>query len=582
MIDLAAFEELKPAPRAVFDRIAERRTRVRFMVPDGDDYRAVTWGKYEQTIRHIALFLAGSGFEPGERAAIFAHNSVEWVASALAIQASGGVMVPIYPASTPAQSAYVARHSDATALFVDGEESLARVLSAWGEYHAVKRVVLFDEKLAIGETLRALRAAGKAVPSADEVEAKLVRLGAALARGAARADEQPRAFADRLGAVRLEQPALMLYTSGTTGNPKGVPLSHENVGHNGLDWLRCFAPLLEEGYVDLLWLPMSHIFGFGEACIGDSLGFTTYLADPATVLARLPAIRPDVFFSVPAYWEKLAGAAIDEPDPAKQRARLMEVTGGRLKFCLSGGAGLSRAVKELFFRHGVLLLEGYGLTECSPTLTLNRPKEFRFDSVGKPLPSVELRLADDGEILARGPSVFSGYHKDAEATKATFTDDGWFKTGDIGRLTEDGFLMIVDRKKEILVTAGGKNVPPANIEQRFESEAIFAHVVVYGDGKKYLTAGLWLDAEAVDARLAREGIGADGRAAAVERWVAEAVARANEELAKFEQVKRYAIMDVPLTVAGGHLTSTLKVRRKQVWESFRRELEQLYAEDGAA
>jgi long-chain acyl-CoA synthetase len=580
VIDLAAFEDIKPAPRAVFDRIAERRARVRFMLRDGDDWRAVTWGRYARTIRELTLFLAASGFEVGERAAIFGHNSVEWMAAAMAIQSAGGVMVPVYPASTPAQAGYVARHSDAAVVFVDGADSLGKVLAAWGEYHAVRHIVLFDESVGLGEVLRGLRAAGKTVPQAAEVDAKVVRLGAALERGAAQGEERPRLFGDRLGGLRLEHAAVMLYTSGTTGNPKGVPLSHENVGTNGLDWLRCFAPKLEEGYVDLLWLPMSHIFGFGEGCIGDALGFTTYLADPAGVLAKLPEVRPDVFFSVPAYWEKLASLAAEEPDPARQRARLMEVTGGRLRFCLSGGAGLSRPVKELFYRHGILLLEGYGLTECSPTLTLNRPADFRFDAVGKALPSVELKLADDGEILARGPSVFRGYHKDAEATAGAFDAEGWFKTGDVGRFTEDGFLQIVDRKKEILVTAGGKNVPPANIEQRFAAEALFSHVVVYGDGKKYLVAGLWPDAEAVAARMAREGIEPAGRAAAVERWAAEAVGRANEELAKFEQVKRFAVMQVPLTVAGGHLTSTLKVRRKQVWEAFRAELEGLYAGDG--
>jgi len=581
MLDLAPFEEIKPAPRAVFDRLDERRTRARFMVPEGDDYRAVTWHHYATMVRQLGCYVAGTGLAAGERVAIFASNSVEWMACAMGLQAAGGVLVPIYPASTPAQAGFVARHSDAALVFVDGRELFSRVLRAWNDYQAVQRFVLFDEALSLPDLLRDLREHGREVPSLDEVEARTLRLPAALARGAARDEEAPRAFDERLASIDLDQPATMLYTSGTTGNPKGVPLTHRNVGQNGLDWLRCFALVLDEGLVDVLWLPMSHIFGFGEGCIGDALGFTTYLADPATALARLPLVRPDLFFSVPAYWEKLAGAALEEPDPAKQRARLLEVTGGRLRFCLSGGAGLKREVKDLFYRHGILILEGYGLTECSPTLTLNRPREFRFDSVGKPLPSVTLQLADDGEILAKGPSVFGGYHKDPEATAAAFTEDGWFKTGDIGRLTDEGFLQIIDRKKEILVTAGGKNVPPANIELRFADDAILAHVIVYGEGKKYLVAGVWLDAEAVAARLGREGIDSDGRSAAVQRWVSAAMDRANQELAKFEQIKKFCVMDIPLTVAGGHLTSTLKVRRKQVWESFRRQFEALY-EDQAA
>lgn len=576
MLDLTPFEDIKPAPRAVFDRLDERRSRVRFMIPEGDDWRAITWGRYARLIQNLGDYLIGSGLEPGQRAAIFAGNSVEWMASAMAIQSVGGVMVPIYPASTAAQAGYVARHSDAAVLFVDGKELLSRVLSAWQDYAAVGRIVLFDEGLDLSQALRALREKGVNVPGLDEVEQRIVRLSAARQRGVSRAEEMPASFHERLRAIPLDGAALMLYTSGTTGNPKGVPLTHANVGHNGLDWLRCFAPMLEEGYVDLLWLPMSHIFGFGEGCIGNSLGFTTYLADPATALARLPEVRPDVFFSVPAYWEKLAGAALQEPDAAKQRAKLAEVTGGRLRFCLSGGAGLSREVKEVFYKHGVLVLEGYGLSECSPTLTLNRPKEFRFDSVGKTLPSVELKLAEDGEILAKGPNVFGGYHKEPEATRASFTDDGWFRTGDVGRFTEDGFLQIIDRKKEILVTAGGKNVPPANIELRFADEPLISHAVLYGEGKKFLVLAVWLDEEAVASRLAREGLTAEQRRPEAERWVAAAVERVNAELAKFEQVKRFRVMDVPLTIAGGHLTSTLKLRRKEVWQSFRADFEAMY------
>ena len=193
--------------------------------------------------------------------------------------------------------------------------------------------------------------------------------------------------------------------------------------------------------------------------------------------------------------------------------------------------------------------------------------------MGKPLPSVELKLAEDGEILAKGPNVFAGYHKNEAASTETFTDDGWFKTGDVGRFTDDGFLQIVDRKKEILVTAGGKNVPPANIEMRFADDPVFRHVVVYGDGKKYLVAGVWLEPEAVDAAV---GEVAD-RGAAILALVQERVGKANEDLARFEQIKKFQIMDSPLTVARGLLTSTLKVRRKKVYEAFRDQFEALYA-----
>jgi long-chain acyl-CoA synthetase len=577
MLDLTPYLELKIAPRAVFDALSERRSRPRFMLPTpGGDWQAVTWGAYADAIRHLASYLAATGFSSGDRAAIFAPNRVEWIEAALAIQAAGGVMVPVYPACTAEQAAYIVDHSDAKVLFVDTSALLARVFERWTDLARVQKIVLLDDALDAAKVLAELRAQGKPAPSAADVEPRLVTFGRALALGKAHDAEDPEAFFRRMNAVELGQPGLMLYTSGTTGNPKGVPLTHENVAQNGRDWLECNAPLLEGNEVDLLWLPMSHIFGLGEACLGNTLGFTTYLTDPLQVLGLLPEVKPSVFMSVPAYWEKLAQAAMEEPDPDARRARLAKITGGRLRFCLSGGAGLKREIKQLFHECGVLILEGYGLTECSPTLTLNRPGAFRFDSVGKPLPSVELRLAEDGEILAKGPNVFGGYHKDPAATREVFTDDGWFKTGDVGRFTDDGFLQIVDRKKEILVTAGGKNVPPANIEQRFADDPVVANAIVYGDGKKYLVAGIWLNPEATDARLAALGVGPEGRRQAIDELVHASVARVNEQLASFEQVKRFRIMDTPLTVAGGLLTSTLKPRRKHIYQAFTRDFEALY------
>src|SRR6185437_6813780 len=317
---------------------------------------------------------------------------------------------------------------------------------------------------------------------------------------------------------------------------------------------------------DLLWLPMSHIFGFGEACLGNTLGFTTYLVEPHVAVDMLPVVRPSVFMSVPSVWEKLAVKAMASAshpggrpgassDAEKQRDALMEITGGHLAFCLSGGAGLKREVKEFFHRAGILVIEGYGLTETSPTLTLNRPDAFRFDTVGKVLPSVEVKLAEDGEILARGDSVFLGYHKDPDATKEAFTPDGWFKTGDVGRFTEDGFLQIIDRKKDILVTAGGKNVPPANIEIRFKDDPLIAHLVVYGEAQRYLVAGIWLHEGKVLSEETRA-------------LIQKSVDAVNGQLPSYETIKKFVVIDTPLSVEAGLLTSSLKVRRKKVYETF--------------
>ena len=277
--------------------------------------------------------------------------------------------------------------------------------------------------------------------------------------------------------------------------------------------------------------------------------------------------------SVPRYFEKLVEAARDGAESRSEAIEnLRKITGGQLKFCLSGGAGLSREVKELFYDADMLIIEGYGLTEASPTLTLNRPDDFDFDTVGKPLPSVELKIAEDGEILAKGDNIFDGYHKNSRATAETFTDDGWLKTGDLGRFTDDGFLQIIGRKKDILVTAAGKNISPVKIEQKFDDDPYIAHLVVYGDGKKYLVAGVWPNMETMEDKLGE----APGEQA-IRSLIEPRIEQTNAQLARYETIKKFTIIDEPLTVDNGFLTPTLKVKRPKVYEAFREEFEELYA-----
>jgi len=517
-MDVSGITKIQPAPHAVFDRLATHRHRARFQVRDGNAWKPVTWGQFATQIRGVARWLVEHELDPGDRVAIFGANSVAWGAAALGVQTAGGVFVPIYPASTPEQVAYILEHAEIRFAFV-GPELAAKLELA-------------------------------------RPKCEVIHLGdPAFAAAGERDAAAPTLVDARLGALDIEQPAMMLYTSGTSGNPKGVPLTHKNVGRNGADWLVCNAALLAEGDRDLLWLPMSHIFGFGELCVGNMLGWETYLATPVDALDVLPGVAPQVFFSVPAYWEKIARAI--------SMSNLETVTGGRLRFCLSGGAGLKVEIKQQLHAAGLLIIEGYGLTETSPTLTLNRPDAFRFDTVGKVLPSVEVKLDDDGEILARGESVFSGYFKDPEATGNAFTADGWFRTGDVGRWTEDGFLQIIDRKKDILVTAGGKNVPPANIEARFVDDPVIERVVVYGDARAYLVAAVWVRAE----------VPAGERA----QLAAQSIERINAQLARYETIKRHFIAEAPLTVEDGTLTSSLKLRRKAVYERMRTKFEALYS-----
>jgi long-chain acyl-CoA synthetase len=569
---------IDPAPLAVFNRLETHRDKPRFMLPrQGGGWDAVTWGHFATEIEEIGAYLIARGIAHRDRGAVFAPNRVEWMSAALGLEAAGGVMVPVYPASTAEQAAYILEHSDARVVFVDTPALLARLFAASAALSNVETVITLDDSVDPGKV--ADSAVEKGLCSREAAEAlreRVVLWSSARAQGRAKLAADPTVVRRSMAAIDLDAPAVMLYTSGTTGNPKGVPLTHNNVGVNGRDWLVCNGPVIDEGAVDLLWLPFSHIFGFGEACLGNTLGFTTYMSDPASVLSKLPEVKPTVFMSVPAYWEKIAMGVATEADPSKRSEKLAALTGGRFQFCLSGGAGLKREVKELFHQCGVLIIEGYGLTECSPTLTLNRLDRFRFDSVGVALPSVELKLAEDGEILAKGPNIFAGYHKDAEATRGTFTEDGWFKTGDVGRWTEDGFLQIIDRKKDILVTAGGKNVPPVNIELRFADEPLFTHVVVYGDGKRFLTAGVWINEGVAKALLGAQWDDEAGRDAALHKLVQERVDRVNAQLANYESIKKFVVMPAALTVEGGLLTASLKVRRKKVYEAFKAQFEGLY------
>ncbi|HEY0250785.1 MAG TPA: AMP-binding protein, partial [Kofleriaceae bacterium] len=416
-MDVSSIDRIAPAPAAVFSRLETHRDRPRFHVRDeAGAWQPVTWGQFAEQIRAVARWLIEHDLQPGDRIAIYANNSVAWAATALGAQTAGGLFVPIYPASTPEQVAYILDHAEIKHAFVAGGALVERM---------EKALSMIAHK-----------------PSVTNLEQGFWQTSVAFDKAS------PHIVDERFAAVDLDAVAEMLYTSGTSGNPKGVPLSHRNVGSNGSDWLNVLAPLLAENDVDLLWLPMSHIFGWGELCAGNLLAWETYLATPADALELLPAIAPHVFMSVPAYWEKIARLVAAQADP---QTALETVTGGNLRFCLSGGAGLKVEIKQQLHAHGMLIIEGYGLTETSPTLTLNQPNAYRFDTVGKAFPSVELKLDDDGEILARGDNVFKGYFKDPAATAAAFTEDGWFRTGDVGRWTEDGFLQIIDRKKDILV-----------------------------------------------------------------------------------------------------------------------------------
>lgn len=539
--------------------------KVRWRKPTEQGWEAITWDTYKHNVSWVAAFLHGQGYSYPHKIGILATNSLEWIYAAMGVMTSTAILVPIYAGNTIEQSLFMINHSDMQVLILDSTDMANRLIAAGLESTKLRQLVLLqgDPKDCVTSL---------PIISFDE----LSQAGAALAVST------PGLIEKLAITPQFDDIAYMIYTSGTTGEPKGVPLSHRNLAASTHDWLTVNGSLIPEDVLDIHWLPNSHIYGWGAIGLGNLFGFESYLANPVNVLELLPILKPDLFLSVPAYYEKLFLNAINcSHDKDEQIKKLIEQTGGNLHFLLSGGAGLKTEIKEFFLESGMWITEGYGLSECSPTLTMNHKDDYRFDSVGKRFPSVQIKLAADGEILAKGENVFSGYYKDLEATKACFTPDGWFRTGDLGAWIEGRFLKIVDRKKDIIVTAGGKNIAPQNIESRFTDHPEIEHIVIYGDAKKYLVALITLNENLIRQKLqaldphTAEWKNIVNRPDVIE-LIQKAVNQVNSTLASFETIKHFHISDQHFSPANGLLTAALKLRRKAAIEKFRSQLDDLY------
>ena len=561
---------------------------VRFHVPkDGGGWSQVSWGLLLQRSRECALYLRSQGVAHNTKVAIFATTRVEWAYCCAAIEGCGSVFVPVYFSNTTQQVHYVVQHSDAEVLFTE-MALLPRVLERWGEYTKLRRLIVWDleQKEDLEQMMAGLahQGGGGELDTAD-VRQKVLSLEQVFKRGAELHRADPGALPRMLEQRQDSDLAAIIYTSGTTGNPKGVALTNHNLAVTTQAWYQ----VLEHAFPppgqrrDILWLPVSHMSGWGILGQGTIFEYETWLSDPAHLLGILPRVRPTMLLSVPAYWEKMYTSALNfSPHEEEQYARLRQLTGGALTFLLSGGAGLKREVKDFFKAAGIQMIEGYGLTECSPNLTMNRLDDYDFDSVGKPMPGVQLRLCLDGEILAKGENVFTlGYYKDPQATAECFDEEGWFHTGDLGQLTDRGFWKIIGRKKEIIVTSGGKNIGPAGIEAHFVGDPFLEHVVLFGDERKYLTALITLAEPAVTDFARKKGlkfshpeevVGSEE----IRALVQERVDRVNAQLASYETIKKFHLHPGHLSVDEGHLTPSLKLRRAKVWESFRDQFEALY------
>ena len=585
----------------VFRRAAEQPQAVVLRRPSGPSgvagesgsWTDVTASQFSGEVIALAKGLVAAGIEPGDRVALMSHTRYEWTLIDYAIWTAGAVTVPVYETSSAEQAEWILSDSGARACFVE-TASYGDIIGSFRD-----RVPALSHVWRIDSDLDSLRAAGADL--GDEVVAER---------------------AAKAGAADL---ATVIYTSGTTGRPKGCELTHENllsdVRNAFLGPLTVVAGAQNPG--TLLFLPLAHVFAriIQVGCLegGIVLG---HCGDLTSLLPALASFRPTFILAVPRVFEKVYNTAEQKAVSEKKGAifsraadvaiaysraldgpgrpsfglraqhavfdrlvygKLRAALGGRTEYAVSGGAALSERLSHFFRGIGVTVLEGYGLTETTAATTVNRPDRNKIGTVGQPLPGVAIKIADDGEILISGKNVFPGYWRNEAATKEVFAEGGWFATGDIGELDEEGFLKITGRKKEMIVTAGGKNVAPAVLEDRLRSHALISQCMVVGDGKPFVAALITLDPEALGPWKARHGKPADATVAALRddpdlvADVQAAVDDANQAVSRAESIRKFRILDVDFTQEAGQLTVKLGIRRSVLLKDFAADIDALYS-----
>jgi long-chain acyl-CoA synthetase len=589
-------------PRMFLDRIAATPTAEAFRYPENGGWTTVTWQQVGQRVELLAAGLISLGIKPEERVALASGTRYEWVVVDFAILAAGAATTTVYPTTHAEDVAFIVANSGSRIVVAEDQKQVDKLIAHRAELPAVQNVVVID---------------------GDGDGDWVITLADLEQRGKQLLADSPSAVTDRIDAIRPDQLATLIYTSGTTGKPKGVRLTQDS-------WTYTAAAMdalgvLSDKDLNYLWLPLAHAFGKVMLALPLAIGFPTVIDGRVDkIIENLTVIRPTIMGAVPRIFEKVHGKinemvakeggvkkrlfdwatgvgvqmsrvrqAGERPSPLlaaqyKLADRLVLSTirdrfGGRMRFFISGSAALDREIAQWFDAVGVIVLEGYGLTETSAASSINRPGAYRFGTVGWTLPETDVKIAADGEILLKGPGVMNGYHDLPEATAEAIDAEGWFHTGDIGELDAEGFLRITDRKKDMFKTSQGKYVAPSAISANFKAVCPYAsEIIIYGEGKPYCVALVSLEAEAIqewaaDNGLAGKSFGEIARDEKTREMVGGYVETLNKHLNRWEQVKKFSIIDRELTVEAGDLTPSLKLKRKSVVDNFHDSIDKLYA-----
>jgi long-chain acyl-CoA synthetase len=545
-------------------------------------------------VRRLSLGLIDLGVEKGDKVAILANTRPEWTYCDFAALSAGATVVPIYQTNSPDECQYVLENSDAKVVIVEDDEQLAKIQEIRDRAPKLERIIRME-------------GTGGAISMDELVEA-----------GASHPDAE---WEERWRSVGPDDICTFIYTSGTTGPPKGCVISHGN--YRSMVTMALDESVLDRDTTTYLFLPLAHSFALLIQLLSFDLGgnIAYWERDPLKIIPNLAEVKPDYFPSVPRIFEKIYTAATSDVEKAgrmkklvfnwaigvgkkvreRERAgkpvgwllrrqyeiadrqilsKIRDLFGGRIRNCVTGAAPINPEILRFFDAAGVLILEGWGMTETSTAATVARPDAFKFGKVGRAFNGCEIKIADDDEILVRGPNIFQGYYKNEEATRETL-EDGWLHTGDIGELDEDGYLSITGRKKDIIITAGGKNITPANLEAEIKQSPVVSQCVVIGDRRPYLVALVTLDPEECAKVAEEKGWPSDpaelARHEGMRALLQEHIDRVNEKFARVEQVKKFEILPHDLSQETGELTPTLKVKRNVVADKYEGDVEALYA-----